>query len=248
MVMARRFLLALLGVAGLAMPALAACPSLPPGRGLPREAMPATLDQPEWRPLVDGLTGRLRQTNLSAVRLVFLGDSITQSWQPDLFRQFYGHRNALNLGVSGDATQGVLWRLENGGWPAALQPEAIVLLIGTNNIAGGASAESIALGIGQIVARLQRLAPQARILLLGVLPRGATAADPTRPVVARLNQLIAPCADGRRVLFSNPGEMMVDAQGNLADWVAFDRLHLSLVGYAILAAGIEAPLRQALQR
>ena len=244
----RGLMAAMAALLGLAMPAMAACPSLPPGRPLPREAMPIALEHPEWRPLVDGVTARLGQTNLAAVRLVFLGDSITQSWQPNIFEQFYGSRAALNLGVSGDGTQGVLWRLENGGWPAALQPEAIVLLIGTNNIGAGARAENVALGIAQIVARLQRLAPNARILLLGVLPRGATAADPTRPVIARVNQFIAPCADGRRVLYADPGQMMVDAAGNLADWVAFDRLHLSLVGYAILSAGIEAPLRLALQR
>lgn len=244
----RIFLLGLLGLLGLALPAQAACPVPPPRTALPREAVATPLEQPEWLPMVNSLTDRMRRTNLRGIRLVFLGDSITQSWHPNLFQNFYGNRSPLNLGVQGDATQGLLWRLENGHWPAALQPDAIVLLIGTNNIWPGARPESIALGISVVVARLRQLAPQSRIVLVGLLPRGITAADPARPILARVNQLIAPCADGRNVIFVDPGQMMLDAQGTLYDWIAFDWLHLTLVGYAILSAGIEPQLRQALQR
>ena len=210
--------------------------------------MPAVLEWSEWRGPVDALSARLNSTPLNAARIVFLGDSITQGWQPDVFRQFYLHRGGLNLGISGDATQSLLWRLDHGNWPAALQPAAIVLLIGTNNIGSGSRPEDVATGIGQVIERLHRLAPAARILLLGVLPRGAGPQDPTRQPIARLNQMIAACADQRRVFYTDPGSMMVDGQGMLHEWVAWDRLHLSQVGYAILSAAIEAPLRLALQR
>ena len=244
----RRCLLALGLLTGLALPAMAACPTVLPGRPLPREALPEPLTWPEWQGIAHGLTERLRRTDVSRTRIVFLGDSITQGWQPNLFQQFYGHRGALNLGVSGDATQSMLWRLDNGHWPANLRPEVIVLLIGTNNIGAGNTPENVALGISQIIARLQRLAPQARIVLVGVLPRGITAADPMRAPIARLNSYIAACNDGRRVFYTEPGRMMLDGQGTLFDWIAYDWLHLSLVGYAILSTAIEPQLRLALQR
>ncbi|MDB5377793.1 MAG: lysophospholipase and related esterase, partial [Rubritepida sp.] len=97
-----------------------------------------------------------------------------------------------------------------------------------------------------IVAKLQQLSPSSRILLLGLLPRGTTAADPVRPLVERTNQLIASCADGRRVLFANPGPLLLDGAGNLADYVSFDALHLTMVGYAILSTAIEPTIRQSL--
>lgn len=228
--------------------AWSACPSPGPGRPLPREAVPAVVEWSEWRGPVDALTAQLRAAPLAQTRMVFLGDSITQGWQPDVFRQFYQPRGALNLGIGGDATQSLLWRLENGHWPANLRPSTIVLLIGTNNIGQGSRPEDVAIGIGRIIEMLRRLAPDARVLLLGVLPRGATAQDPTRQPIARLNQMIAACADNRWVFYSDPGSMMVDGQGALHEWVAWDRLHLSLVGYAMLSAAIEGQIRQLMPR
>ena len=49
--------------------------------------------------------------------LIFVGDSITQGWEGNgapVWKEFYGERGAVNLGIGGDRTQHVLWRLENG--------------------------------------------------------------------------------------------------------------------------------------
>lgn len=242
----RRLLLTAAVALGLSVPALAACPVPPRGQPLPAEAVAAQQVWPPWRVGVDALSDRLRRSNVSPARVVFLGDSITEGWQAQIFQQFYGHRAAINLGIGGDATQGMLWRLENGHWPAALRPQLIVLMIGTNNIGYGSTAENTAVGIGAIVAKLQQLSPNSRILLLGLLPRGTTMADPGRPLVNQTNRLIASCADGRRVIFANPGPMLLDGTGNLADYVSFDALHLTMVGYAILSTAIEPLIRQSL--
>lgn len=239
----RSTLLAAAMAAGLALPAMAACPVPPPGPR-PLEATPSLQPWPPWRLAVDTMTDRLRRSNVGPARMVFLGDSITEGWQAQIFQQFYGHRAAINLGIGGDATQGMLWRLENGHWPANLRPQLIVLLIGTNNLGYGSTPENTAYGIGAIIAKLQQLSPSSRILLLGILPRGATPADPVRQLVVRTNQLIAPCADGRRVIFANPGPLLLDGAGNLADYVSFDALHLTMVGYAILSTAIEPLVRQ----
>jgi lysophospholipase L1-like esterase len=243
----RRIALAVGLLAAAGPPALAACPAPPAGQR-PPQAVPAPGPWAEWRTAVNALTARLRGTDVAQARIAFVGDSITESWQPNLFRMFYGHRGGLNLGIGGDTTQSLLWRLENGHWPAGLQPQAIVLLIGTNNIGHGNRPEDVALGVATVIERLQRLAPQAKILLLGVLPRGIHANDPMRAPIARLNQLLAACGDNQRIIYSEPGQLMVDGQGTLHDWVAFDWLHLTLTGYAILSTAIEGHLRLALQR
>jgi hypothetical protein len=86
--------------------------------------------------------------------VIFIGDSITQGWEgegKDVWARFYGPRNAINLGIGGDRTQHVLWRLENGNLKG-LAPKAAVVMIGTNNSNGeDNTVEQIADGVTAIV-------------------------------------------------------------------------------------------------
>jgi lysophospholipase L1-like esterase len=59
-------------------------------------------------------------------KIIFIGDSITQGWEEteaweDLNKKF-GNK-ITNLGFAGDQTQHVIWRLENGEFPAGINPE-----------------------------------------------------------------------------------------------------------------------------
>ena len=240
----RQILLGLLGAA-LAWPALAApgCPAIPARNPAPREARAENIDIADWRGRVAQLDQQLQRVNRNAANLVFLGDSLTQGWEPTMFAQFFGHRRTLNLGVSGDFTQGMLWRLQAGQW-GTMRPGLVVLMIGTNNAQAGGTAEDIALGIAEIIRFIHGRSPGTRILLLGLLPRGADASDPFRQVNQRVNQLIQRCADGRATIYLDVGGLMVSADGRLSEQIAFDRLHLTMVGYAILGAAI-APTVQA---
>ena len=240
----RAALLGLLGCA-LAWPALAApgCPAIPARNPPPREAVAENLDIADWRGRVAQLDQQLARVNRNAANLVFLGDSLTQSWEPTMFAQFFGHRRALNLGVAGDFTQGMLWRLQAGQW-GSMRPAMVVLLVGTNNAQAGGRAEDIALGIAEVIRFIHARSPNTRVLLVGLLPRGPDASDPARQVNIRVNQLVARCADGRATIYQDVGALMVSADGRLSEHIAFDRLHLTMVGYAILGAAI-APTVQA---
>jgi lysophospholipase L1-like esterase len=111
--------------------------------------------------------------------LILVGDSITQNYEksnpPDenfqpTWQQFYAPRHALNLGYSGDATQNVLWRLDNGEIDG-IDPAAALVLIGTNNTAHLAeSASETEQGIDAVVQKLETRLPHTHILLLGILP------------------------------------------------------------------------------
>ncbi|MBY0338814.1 MAG: GDSL family lipase [Acetobacteraceae bacterium] len=240
-----------LGLAALlaASPALAqpaaqpACPAARPGLV---ETRPTELAEPNWRSRVQLLTEELRGVPLDQVKLVFLGDSLVQGWFPEIWRQFYGHRGVLNLGVNGDFTQGLLWRIANGHWPAGLRPQGAVVLIGTNNTLYNGSAENVAAGVMETVRAIRARSPRTRVLVLGLLPRGADARDPSRAVHARINQILARCADGRDVFFFDAGSVLTDASGNLSEHVAWDRIHLTFVGYALLSAAIEPSIRRLL--
>ncbi|MBI0537651.1 GDSL family lipase [Roseomonas sp. KE2513] len=210
---------------------------------MPREARPERLEEPYWRSRSVALS-RMAAGDLSRVNLVFLGDSITENWDRRDWEANYGRYGALNLGVSGDFVQGLLWRLTAGGqWPSTLRPRLAVLLIGTNNASYNSPPESTALGIAEVLREVRRRSPETRILLLGILPRGAEANDPGRRLNAQVNELIARCADGRSVFYLDAGPALVDAQGRLAPSIAPDRLHLSAEGYARLSAAIEPSLR-----
>ncbi|WP_376091486.1 GDSL-type esterase/lipase family protein [Roseomonas sp. CCTCC AB2023176] len=232
-----------LSLTGTAAVAQTACPAIPPRNPIPKEAVPTNLDEPQWRARVAELQ-RVTAGDLSRVQVAFLGDSLTQGWFPLIFEQFYGGRSALNLGVGGDFTQGLLWRITQGGhWPASLRPRVAVLLIGTNNAAFADRAEDTALGVAEVIRAIRARSPTTKILLVGLLPRGADGTDAARQMNRRVNALIARCADNVSVFWTDPGPMLTDPSGRLSEQMSYDRLHLTMVGYAILAAGLEPSIR-----
>lgn len=106
--------------------------------------------------------------------VIFLGDSITHGWEGQkAWQEHFGPFNPVNLGIGGDQTGHVLWRITDGREIDALKPKAAVIMIGTNNT-GGHSAEQIAGGIKAIVEELKKQKPGIKILLLGVFPRGSS--------------------------------------------------------------------------
>src|SRR3954451_16101873 len=114
---------------------------------------------------------RVKQGN---VDLIFIGDSITQGWEgagKNVWDEFYGKRNAVNLGIGGDRTQHVLWRLDHGNIDG-IHPKLAVLMIGTNNSSTNTS-EQIAEGVKLIVEKLRAKLPNTKVLVLGIFPRGA---------------------------------------------------------------------------
>src|ERR1700683_5522093 len=78
----------------------------------------------------------LRRGAQGKIGVLFLGDSITELWNTtgrDVWARFYFNLYPANFGISGDQTQNVLWRIENGELDN-INPKVVVLLIGTNNI------------------------------------------------------------------------------------------------------------------
>src|SRR5262245_13544649 len=104
--------------------------------------------------------------------VVFLGDSITHGWEGQrAWQEHFGSFNPVNLGIGGDQTGHVLWRIIDGHEIDNLKPKAAVIMIGPNNT-GVHSAEQIAGGIKAIVEELKKQKPDIKVLVLGVFPRG----------------------------------------------------------------------------
>lgn len=175
------------------------------------------------------------------VDLIFLGDSITQSWETSgqqIWERFYRKRNALNAGMSGDDTGRVLWRLDHGNVDG-IKPKLAVLLIGANNItAGQHSATQIADGIDAIVRKLRERLPETKVLLLGIFPRDEKT-SPHRETIAKVNQPVAQLADGKSIHFLDIGAKFLQPDGAISKDIMPDLLHLSSAGYEIWAQAIE---------
>lgn len=179
--------------------------------------------------------------------ILFMGDSITDFWRnadgnfagKPVLDRFFGDWKVANFGIAGDTTQGVLYRLQNGEGEG-FSPRAIMLMIGTNNI-GRNSAAEIAEGIGAIVLQLQECFPEAKILLLGVFPRGAPN-DPARRTIAEINERVSRLHNGERVHYLDIGQSFLDADGSIPRDVMSDGLHPSTKGYELWAEAVKEPL------
>ena len=182
------------------------------------------------------------------IDLLFSGDSITDWWaragQP-VWEEHFAPLNAANFGVAGNNTQGVLWGMRNGeleGFEARL----IVHMLGTNNIDRNENADIVE-GNRLILEEFRRQQPQARVLLLGVFPRGAAADNPFRAAIGEINQGLAALADGERVFFMDIGDAFLDPDGTLSTDVMPDGLHPNEQGYRIWADAIIDTVRELME-
>jgi lysophospholipase L1-like esterase len=179
--------------------------------------------------------------------LLFIGDSITQGWEGDgakeVWAKYYDKRKAVNIGIGGDRTQHVLWRLENAPF-GDMKPKAAVVMIGTNNSNFEDNTPGqIAEGVAAIVKKLRERLPKTKILLLGIFPRGENF-NPQRGKVAQVNQVLAKLDDGRNVHYLDIGHRFLTSDGILPAEIMPDFLHLSKSGYEIWAEAIEPKLAQ----
>jgi len=172
--------------------------------------------------------------------VLFLGDSITDGWRGKpkaIFEAAFGAHKPLNFGISGDRTQHLLWRIQNGELDA-LKPKAAVIMIGTNNIGqkDPEPAASAIAGIQAIVAHLKKATPGTKILLLGVFPRGEKPDHPHRAQIKEINDAIAKIEGVR---FLDIGPRFLQPDGSIAKEIMPDFLHLSEKGYQIWADAIK---------
>lgn len=186
------------------------------------------------------------------VDVLFIGDSITEGWAMagrEVWAREFAPLKSVNFGISGDRTENVLWRLMNGEVGGAMRPKVVILMIGTNNTGYRMdSPEDIAAGVGAILGQLKTKCPLARILLLGIFPRGETASAPDRVNNVRANRLLERYADGHRVKYLDVGKVFLGEGGVLGRDLMPDLLHLSPKAYALWAREILPEVRVSLAK
>ncbi len=200
----------------------------------------------EWHSVADDITATLQGRHL---KLLLLGDSITQGWggdrkavsyKPglDAMNNVLGKGTWESAGISGDKTQNLLWRLRNCGYDCC-DPENVVIAIGINNlIAGDDSPEDVAEGITAVTAEAEKLFPDADIILLGLFPAGKEPDSEIRSKCDRIHGILAATKFARAHYF-NPTGWLTDSNGFLFDGLySGDSVHLTPKGYEVLAGHI----------
>jgi len=177
--------------------------------------------------------------------VVLIGDSITHFWggEPksqlhgsgDVWRTLFAPYRVLNMGFGWDRTQNVLWRLDHGELDG-LNPEVVVILIGTNNTsetenARANTAGEIAEGLRAICDRVEMKAPNARIVVMAVFPRECEPDHPRRKLICEINARHAELAEERGYAFVDIGPQLLESDGTLSQDTAPDFCHLTDRGY-----------------
>jgi beta-glucosidase len=113
-----------------------------------------------------------QQARQGHIDLIYVGDSIVEHFNKqgkEVWDHYYAGRNALNLGISGDRTEHVLWRLDHGNIEG-IAPKLAIVMIGQNN-GGYNTGEEIGEGVTAIVQKLRAKLPATKTLLLGIFQR-----------------------------------------------------------------------------
>lgn len=179
------------------------------------------------------------------IDLAFVGDSITRRWRGDgnheVWNKYWGSYRAVNMGIGGDRTQNVLWRLKNGqldGYQARL----FVVMIGTNNCWGPKTVpEDVAAGVKSVVDLIQSKQPKSKVLLLSILPVGEHP-NSGRQVRDAVNKIISRYHGGP-VEYMDISTKFLAPEGVISKDVMPDFLHLSPKGYEIWSEAIEGKVK-----
>jgi lysophospholipase L1-like esterase len=192
------------------------------------------------------------------LRVVFMGDSITDAWVSPEYGGFFPGKQYVDRGISGQTTPQMLIRFRPD--VIALQPKAVVILAGTNDIAGNTGPMTL----GQIEANLASMAELAkankvRVVLASVLPVSNYGHDrqgnpqdmrTNRPPekILELNAWIKKYVAENGHTYLDYFSAMADEQGMLQRDLSEDGLHPNAKGYAVMSPLAEQAIRVALKK
>jgi lysophospholipase L1-like esterase len=250
--------------------ALAAAAPAQGGRGTGQAPLPpALLGCPELAAALRGVAAndarlrdwpglaRYREANrtVGPVDVVFMGDSITDVWPQERFGPFFPGRRYVGRGISAQTTPQMLIRMRSD--VLSLRPKVVVILAGTNDIAGNTGPMTDEAIQGNLTS-MSDLAAAAgvKVVLSSILPTSNYHAGPSgmpqttiRPLarVRAINDWMRRFAADRGHVYLDYFAAMLDAAGMMRAELTNDDLHPNAAGYAIMAPLAEAAIKRALE-
>jgi beta-glucosidase len=175
-------------------------------------------------------------------QLILLGNSIFHTLDyakgVEVWNRYLNHFHALNLGFSGDRTENVIWRLENGEIDQ-MNPKLVLLLIGTNNTDGNhflsiTQPEALQNAIWKITRIIRKKLPKTKILILGIFPYGYKA-NYRDNLNKQTNKFLSefPKKD-KHIYYRDIGNIFLDEQGEIDKNLMPDYLHPNGKGHLLM--------------
>ncbi len=198
--------------------------------------VPVARTNASWIQRHESMNQRARQGN---VDLIYVGDSIVEHFDKqgkEVWAHYYSPRHALNLGIGGDRTEHVLWRLDHGNIEG-ISPKLAIVMIGQNN-GGHNTGEEIGEAVTAIILKLRTRLPNTKILLLGIFQRRAKP-TPERAVLARANEIAGKLADGKNIFYMDINHIYVQPDGSIPRSLMYDFEHPTPLGHRVWAEAIE---------
>jgi lysophospholipase L1-like esterase len=184
-------------------------------------------------------------------RVVFMGDSITDAWIKRSPAFFEGKRSHVDRGISGQTTPQMLIRFRPD--VIALKPQVVVILAGTNDIAGNTGPMTLEM-IEDNLSSMAELAKVhgIKVVLSSVMPvcdyiRPQTEHRPPGKIIA-LNEWIKEYVAKNKLVYLDYYSAMIDDQKMLKKEITYDGLHPNEAGYAIMEPLAEKAVASALHR
>jgi len=188
--------------------------------------------RPNWNRLRAKWAGQIEKDQHA---IVFLGDSITQGWHDD-FDGLFPELRTANRGISGDTTRGVLYRLPED--VLALNPSAVVLLIGTNDLEEQAQPWTIASNYRLLIETLKKHKPTMPVIVCEIFPSSGTKKRPAY-LIRRTNQIIREAvADQPQVTVLETWKLFAGPDNDAKADEFPDLLHPNNAGYVKWAAAL----------
>jgi lysophospholipase L1-like esterase len=188
------------------------------------------------------------------IRLLFLGDSIIRRWEevPDLWNNYYGKYQPANFGIGADTTNNLIWRLENGELDG-INPDAAVLLIGTNNSETNTGLE-IYQAIKHIIDMIHKKTPTTTVILLGIFPRGEgkIGLDSDKQISKEMkaiwtaNDYLSKLDNNKNIRYLYFGHKFLNDKNEINEALMPDRLHIIEPGYKIWAESMKPLIEEIL--
>ena len=177
-----------------------------------------------------------KQVKKDQEAVVFLGDSITQGWGAKFKEQFSGMKLA-NRGIGGDTTRGMLIRLEQD--VLSLNPSAIVLLMGTNDLGVQIESDAIARNFEKIIKKIKEHSTEVPIILCKIFPSSLTKKRPMEKIV-KVNELYASIVkNDPQVTLLDTWSLFANSEGDARAELFPDLLHLNHQGYIAWAKALK---------
>jgi lysophospholipase L1-like esterase len=182
-------------------------------------------------------------------RVVFMGNSITQGWI-EKRADFFKSNPYINRGISGQTTPQMLIRFRQD--VIALQPKVVVILAGTNDIAGNTGPSTLEM-IEDNLASMAELANAngIKVVLSSVLPvfdyPWKKGLEPAEKIV-RLNEWMKTYCEKKGFIYLDYFTPMADERHGMKSELTYDGVHANVAGYKVMEPLVQAAIQQALKK